>query len=151
MPHTCDHKHDRTHKKKSCGCYDHNDGCAHAHCDCGHDHHKAATCGCGHDHHEVSSCGCGCGHDHHEPQKGEGVVLLLGAALFAVGLLPLGIFSTIAHVAAYLLLGLPVLIAAGKNILKGHVFDENFLMAIATVGAFMLGEYTEAVFVIAVL
>lgn len=44
----------------------------------------------------------------------------------------------------YLIVGLKVLKKAGKNILHGHVFDENFLMTLATIGAFALGEYTEA-------
>lgn len=48
-------------------------------------------------------------------------------------------------VAAYLLLGIDVLKQAGSNILHGHVFDENFLMTLATIGAFVCGEYFEAV------
>ena len=44
----------------------------------------------------------------------------------------------------YLLAGYDVLYKAGRNILRGKVFDENFLMAIASLGAFILGEYTEA-------
>ncbi len=47
----------------------------------------------------------------------------------------------------YLTVGTGVLVKAGKNILRGQVFDENFLMAIATVGALALGEYPEATFV----
>lgn len=45
----------------------------------------------------------------------------------------------------YLIVGGKVLLKAGRNILNGQVFDENFLMTIATIGAFVLGEYTEAV------
>ena len=44
----------------------------------------------------------------------------------------------------YLIVGGKVLLKAGRNILNGQVFDENFLMTIATIGAFVLGEYTEA-------
>lgn len=47
--------------------------------------------------------------------------------------------------AAYLLVGYEVLLQAFKNILKGRVFDENFLMAVASIGAIALGEYAEAV------
>lgn len=47
----------------------------------------------------------------------------------------------------YFLIGGDVLLSAGKNILRGQVFDEKFLMALATVGAFCTGEYPEAVFV----
>ena len=47
-------------------------------------------------------------------------------------------------VAAYALSGYDVLYRAGRNILRGRVFDEHFLMALATVGAMVIGEYTEA-------
>lgn len=46
---------------------------------------------------------------------------------------------------AYIILGREILFSACRNIFKGHVFDENFLMAIATLGAFAIGEYPEAV------
>ncbi len=45
----------------------------------------------------------------------------------------------------YLVIGGDVLLRAGKNILHGNVFDEHFLMSIATIGAFCLGQYPEAV------
>lgn len=48
---------------------------------------------------------------------------------------------------AYLVIGWDVLLKAGKNIARGQVFDENFLMCIATIGAFAIGEYPEGVFV----
>ena len=47
--------------------------------------------------------------------------------------------------AAYVILGREVVATALKNLTKGHVFDENFLMSIATIGAFFIGEYPEAV------
>lgn len=47
----------------------------------------------------------------------------------------------------YAVIGWDVLYEAGRNIVRGQVFDENFLMALATVGAFFTGEYAEAVFV----
>ena len=47
----------------------------------------------------------------------------------------------------YFFIGWRVLLKAGKNIAHGQVFDENFLMALATVGALAIGEYPEAVFV----
>jgi len=49
------------------------------------------------------------------------------------------------YLGSYLLIGGHVLLRAGRNILRGEIFDENFLMAIATVGAFAVGEYSEAV------
>lgn len=49
--------------------------------------------------------------------------------------------------AAYLTAGYDVLLSAFKNLFKGKVFDENFLMSIATLGAFAIKEYPEAVMV----
>ena len=53
--------------------------------------------------------------------------------------------SAVLLIIAYLILGRHVLLTAGKNIIKGHVFDENFLMSIATLGAFAIQDYKEAV------
>lgn len=71
----------------------------------------------------------------------------LGAIVFATALftdfspaIDLTLF-----IAAYIIFGFDVLITALKNIFKGDIFDENFLMSIATVGAFVIGEYPEAV------
>ncbi|HKM41368.1 MAG TPA: heavy metal translocating P-type ATPase, partial [Methanocorpusculum sp.] len=51
----------------------------------------------------------------------------------------------ILYIIPYLLVGGNVLLRAGKNIIHGKVFDENFLMSIATIGAFALGQYPEGV------
>lgn len=78
-------------------------------------------------------------------------VLLSGAALFIIGevleqfpvipsLVPSGIF-----ILAYLLLGAEILITAGKNMRRGQIFDENFLMSIATLGALAIQNFGEAV------
>ena len=108
------------------------------------------ACGCGHSHGHDHGEGCGCGHDHAEGLSWKG--LIVGSALFAAGFLlnllggenyhfvSLGIF-----IVSYLVLGWEVLLTAAKNIAGGAVFDENFLMAIATIGAFAIGEYPEAV------
>jgi len=56
---------------------------------------------------------------------------------------PVGLF----YLVPYLIIGWDVLWRAVRNIANGQVFDENFLMALATVGAFATGEYAEAVFV----
>ena len=47
----------------------------------------------------------------------------------------------------YLALGWKVLLTAGKNIIRGEIFDENFLMTVATIGALCVGEYEEAILV----
>lgn len=51
----------------------------------------------------------------------------------------------VCFVFTYLILGIDVISGAVRNIIKGRVFDENFLMSIATIGAFFIGEYPEAV------
>lgn len=85
-------------------------------------------------------------HDHGHDDRRELVEILGGIGAFLCGLLlgqsPWGILL---FVAGYLLLGGRILREAGRNLGKGHVFDENFLMSIATLGAFVIGEYPEAV------
>ena len=49
------------------------------------------------------------------------------------------------YIIAYLIVGLEIVLKAIKNIFKGKVFDEHFLMALATIGAFIIGEFPEAV------
>lgn len=68
------------------------------------------------------------------------VILLLGVVYEGDSLIKFLIFLT-----AYLLVGKDILIASAKNIARGEVFDENFLMSIATLGAFAIGEYPEGV------
>ncbi|MEY8383101.1 heavy metal translocating P-type ATPase [Christensenellaceae bacterium 44-20] len=82
-------------------------------------------------------------------QKKSLLRILLGAALLALCLaLPLeGIWRLGAFLAAYLVSGGDVLWRAVRNIFRGQVFDENFLMCIATVGAFCTQEYMEGVLV----
>ena len=75
-------------------------------------------------------------------------ILASGALLILVSLLPLsGPVRLAAFLIPYLLIGWDILWKAGRNIAHGQVFDENFLMALATVGALVIGEYPEAVFV----
>ena len=74
------------------------------------------------------------------------VEMLIGAALFVAGLLiPAMAVKLVLLIAAYLLLGRHVLLTAVKNIGRGQVFDENFLMAVATIGAWAVGSFDEAV------
>ncbi|MEG2288564.1 MAG: heavy metal translocating P-type ATPase [Clostridium sp.] len=56
-----------------------------------------------------------------------------------------GIISLSLFILSYLIIGGDILLIAGKNIIRGQLFDENFLMSIATIGAFAIGEYPEAV------
>ncbi len=76
------------------------------------------------------------------------VLLAACAVLDGTGVLPASpLFLVPAYAIPYLPLAWRVLRRAGRNIVRGQVFDENFLMALATVGAFCVGEYAEAVFV----
>lgn len=77
----------------------------------------------------------------------ENIFLVIGTLGFvlAVMLESYPLIAFIFFAATYLIIGKNVLITAAKNILRGEVFDENFLMAIATLGAFAIGEYPEAV------
>ena len=76
--------------------------------------------------------------------------IIIGAVLFVAGeiLEHMG-FGTIVtlpvYIVAYILLGWKVIWTALRNLTKGQVFDENFLMSIATLGAFVIREYPEAV------
>ena len=85
----------------------------------------------------------------------------IGAALFVVAViivalaapaldnlqaaLPYPFLSLVIFLVPYLVLGWPVLKKAARNIAAGHVFDENFLMCVATIGALCLAEFPEAV------
>ena len=160
----CGHHHAEGHQ---CGCghhheEDHECGCGHHHeegheCGCGHHHEEGHECGCGHHHAEGHQCGCGHhqkeehdhGHHHHDGGDHDKWDILLGVCLFAVSLalhmLGLTLPLIVTSVAAYLILGKDVIATAWKNLRKGRVMDENFLMSIATLGAFCIGEFPEAV------
>ena len=79
------------------------------------------------------------------------IKLVSGAIIYAIALLIMNFASFKINVGliilclAYFILGADVLWRAIKNIVNGKVFDENFLMALSTVGAFIIGEYPEAV------
>ena len=78
-------------------------------------------------------------------QKKHLIRILASAALLITGvLIPHPLFSALLIIAAYLLAGCDVLREAFGGIIRGQVFDENFLMAIATIGALIIGEYAEA-------
>ena len=79
-------------------------------------------------------------------QKKDLLRIAAAAALFLAGLLiPGETARLILFLLAYLTVGLDVLREAGEGILHGQLFDENFLMSIATLGAMVVGEYPEAV------
>jgi len=158
----CGHDH---HHEEHCGCgHDHHHekhcGCGHdhhheEHCGCGHDHHHGEHCGCGHDHHHEEHCSCGHTHkahrhDDHDHVQGESAKpLWVGSGLFVaaliLGQLDLTWVTLAVCLAAYWILGKNVVKTALRNLTRGHVFDEHFLMSVATIGAFFIGEFPEAV------
>lgn len=107
----------------SCHCHDHE------HREHGHGHH-----------HEAS-------HGHGDVEKGTLIRLGAAALLFIDALiLPTsGWTRPASFLVPYLLAGFPVLKEAAENIAHGEVFDENLLMAVASLGAIALGDYPEAV------
>lgn len=79
-------------------------------------------------------------------------IVLAAAMVICLGLLPVqGLLRLALYLTTYLVIGYDILRKAGRGILNRQVFDENFLMAVATVGAFALaiytrsGDYTEAI------
>ena len=160
---SCGHEHHHNHEEHT----HHHDG----YCSCGHEHHHAHE---EHIHQHNEHCYCGKEHYHeHEElmynevsavaiehvQKKDGrftnemkqgllkigistVLFFTALLLDSSSVLQLGVYLL-----AYFIVGSEVLLRAAKNILRGQVFDENFLMSIATVGAFCIGEYPEGVMV----
>ncbi|OAQ55454.1 heavy metal translocating P-type ATPase [Enterococcus thailandicus] len=90
----------------------------------------------------------GDGHNHEHDNSRNDLLRILISAL-GMGLLiwfsPTGIVRLIGYLLIYGLIGFDVIKKAVMNITKGQIFDENFLMAIATIGAMIIGEYPEAV------
>ena len=118
----------------------------------GHSHAHEGEDGHSHDHGDEGDCGCG--HDHGSGAasgKKQLAVLFAGGFLFVAGLVvqhviaPEIIVTLAIFLVAYLILGGKIVMLAAKNIARGQVFDENFLMSIATLGAFAIGEFPEAV------
>lgn len=98
-----------------------------------------------HDHNHTCSCGCDHGSENHIILR----IVLCVASFAAVHtalhfIVSLQRFSAAFYLIPYAIIGYDVLLRAVKNIFHGEIFDENFLMSCATIGALILGEYTEA-------
>ena len=125
------HHHDHDHEHCGCGCEDHYHE-EHHH----HDHEEY--------HHEEED-------DSDDDVKSELIKIGIGIIMFGAGIateklgLEMPIVTLAIFIVAYLILGGEVLMTAVKNLFKGKLFDENFLMSVATIGAFAIGEYPEAV------
>lgn len=114
-----------------------------------HEHNYEHCC----DNHTPDNHGCGsCGHDHFEEHKIENRIRIITAALLFVGgyvlqelkLSPDYVYK-LCFLVSYMLVGFSVVRNALEGVIKGRIFDENFLMSIASLGAFALGEYSEGV------
>ena len=115
---------------------------------------KQCACGCHehqhhHEEHHDHDHGCSCGH-HHAAGAGRTLALRAGASavLLAVGhFAPWRWLGWVCFAAAYLIAGYDVLLTSLANIRRGDMFDENFLMAVASLGAMAVGEAAEGVMV----
>ena len=166
-------------EKSMCGCGEHHaqedkeNGCCVGHCahEEEHDHHESLHgCGCGchchetpaghsaHNHGE-SQGHCHC-HHHHGSGRGKVLQIVLSALLLVGAVVvekncALSVWQLLLiYMVPYLLAGYATLKEAAEGIAKGDLFNENFLMALATVGALCIGffpgadtEFPEAVFV----
>ena len=137
------HHHDHEHEC-SCGCEHHHDHEHHEHEHHNHEHHHKH-----HDHSYDESSKTGIAAIIAD-EKQELIGIGAGIVFFITGLVAQYYFdNSLVYISifviSYLILGGDVLVTALKNLFRGKVFDENFLMGIATIGAFIIGEYPEAV------
>lgn len=155
--------------------HDHEEDCCcekdehhHDECCCHHDHeHEEHDECCCHDHedehhhehkgHSHGGCGCSCCHHEEKSEEEEKKEMIINIIRVAISAVLVGVsyvkFDSwipgfVLCIVAYLILVYDVLIRAVKNIIHGEVFDENFLMLIATVGAMAIKEFQEGVLVL---
>ncbi len=130
-------KHNHKHTDECCVNEHHHDEC------CNHEHHHNDCCG--HD-----DC-CDCGHDHGGVvNKGEFAFKIVAGGIFFIAgyiiheltqlseIIPLICFGI-----SYIIVGFEIVKKAVQGVIKGNIFNENFLMTIASIGAFAIGEYSE--------
>lgn len=120
---------------------------SHEHCHCHGKEHE-------HEHKHEHTCHCEChshGHEHsHGSSEKELLFIISGAVLLVTAKLidvftDLPVLSLIVYIVSYCVLGGEILTGAIKEIISGRVFSEKFLMALATLSAFALKDYPEAV------
>lgn len=124
-----ENKHTNKHKKKH---HHEHDCCSHSH---EHDH-----CCCSHSH-EHHDSGCGCNHKHHNSKKD--IVILIVRGLTSLSLLIASfflkdIYQIITLSLSYAIIAYDIVFNAFKNIFKGKLFDENFLMTLASLTALIV-------------
>lgn len=123
---------------------------------------QECCCCCEHEHEEKShGYGCGCKHEHEEGSLKQKIILIVSTAVLLAGAVFVEKTYSLAtwqllivYLIPYLLIGHDTLMEAWEGITEGDIFNEDFLMAIATIGALCIGflpgsdtEFTEAVFV----
>lgn len=114
----------------------HGEACSTACCCHSHDHsHKHSGCGCEHSNDAFS-------------EKTLTARIIIGASMFIAAIISNSIFenktvNTLLYTAAYIITGYDVIARSVKNIIRGKIFDENLLMTIAGIGAFIIGEMPE--------
>lgn len=116
-----------------------------------HSHCEDEECSC-HSRHNHTDCGCGCGHNHeHENvnKKDFAFKIISAGILFAAGWIMSEFTSVPEYVylicfgISYIIVGFDVVKEAVEGLLHGSLFDENFLMTVASLGAFAIKEYSE--------
>lgn len=118
--------------------------CAEEVCSCGHNHNHDEHCHCHDD-------GCGCGHDHSAEvdKKQFWFKVIFGGFMFVLGYIFTELVSVneviplICFGISYIVVGFDIVKEAVQGVIKGNIFNENFLMTIASIGAFAIGEYSE--------
>ena len=143
--------HEHSHEHEHCSC-----GCCHEHHEHNHEHHEHHV----HNHDEEHTHEHMHEHTHEHAKKGgahtkEWFAIGVSAIFFIAATLLQNVFGGLAarvagyicYAVAYVAVGYPVLLATFKNVRKGRIFDENFLMTIASVGAVCIGEVGEGVLV----
>lgn len=114
-----------------------------------HNHNYENCC----ENHTPDNHGCGCcGDDHFKEHKKEVLIRIIISIVFFVAGYIIGEFTQISeyvylicYIVAYLTVGFNVVKNAVESVVHGRIFDENFLMSVASIGAFVIGEYTEGV------
>ena len=145
------HEHLKKREENSCCEHDHKE-CNHSSEEYHHHSHKSNS--------HTKRATCSCGHDHVHSHNNGMLKYKFGASLFffilafivkyaqSYGFLQFSFFGIATHIPLFVLswafAGYDVVLAPFKNFNKGIFFDENFLMSIATIGAFVLGEWVEA-------
>ncbi|MBQ8072202.1 MAG: cadmium-translocating P-type ATPase [Clostridia bacterium] len=149
--HHDDHGHEHDEHDHDDHEHDHHHGHEHSHHHDAHDHHDHDHC-----HHDHDGLSCGCGHCHHDHEHGEeNRNVMIGRLITSAVLLIIGLFFPeggagrfLFSLASALTIGYDVIWGAIQNILHRELLDEMFLMFVASVGAFILGEATEGALVL---